>query len=110
MAGIHGLEQVVAAFISNFSHDDAVRAMAESGGHELTGRHGDLARNGLDGFPTSGIGMRNVQLGRLLDDNDALLGRNVIKKRLHEGGLSGTSSSANESILALSNKGENRIP
>ena len=83
MPGVHGLEQVVAAFVADFSHDNAVGTVTESCRHQLTRRDRNLAGDGGDCLPANGVGMSDLQFSRLLDDNESLVHRNMVKKGLH---------------------------
>ena len=67
MAGVHGLQQIVAASVADFSHDDAVRTMPQRGGDKLAWRDGDLTRNRVHCLPPDSVRMGDLQLGWLLD-------------------------------------------
>ena len=82
MARIHGLEQVIAAFVANLAHDDPVGTMAQRGGYKLARRDGNLARNRLDCLPTNRVGMGYLQLGWLLDHNEPFMQRNMVEQAL----------------------------
>ncbi len=40
--------------------------------------------NCLDSLPANGVGMGDLQLGWLLDDDQPFVHRNVVKKRFHQ--------------------------
>ena len=101
MPGVHRLQQVIAALIADLAHDDAVGTMAQSGGQELARSDGNLARNRLNSLPANGIGMRHLQLCRLLDDDETLLLGNMVKQRLHQGRLPRAGSTADNAVLAF---------
>src|SRR5580692_8213287 len=106
---VHRLQQVIAALIAYLAHDDAVGAVTKSGGQKLAWRDGDLAGNGIDGFPANGVGMSYLQLGRLFNHNQPLSERNVIEQSFHEGGLAGTRSTTDNAVLPLANQAHNGI-
>src|SRR5579884_813561 len=110
VAGVHGLQQVVAAFIADFSHDDPVRAMAKSSGHKLACGYCNLPRNGLDCLPANRVGMGNLQLSGLLDHNEPFLKRNMVEQRLHQRCLARACSTADEATLPLANETHDGIP
>ncbi len=87
VAGVHRLKQVIAAFVADFAHDDAVGTMTESRGHKLARSDGNLARNRCDGLPANGVGMGDLQLGWLFDHNQPFMERNMIEQRFHQGCL-----------------------
>ncbi len=99
MAGIHGLQQVVAALVADFAHDDAVGTMTERGGYKLAWRDGNLAGDGIDGLPADGIRMRNLQLCGLLDHHEPFMQRNMVEQGFHQGGLARTRSAADDAVL-----------
>ena len=73
MAGVHRLQQVIAAFVADFAHDDAVGTMPQGGGDKLARSDGNLAGNLRDGLPANCVGMGDLQLGWLLDHNQPFL-------------------------------------
>ena len=110
VAGVHGLQQVVAAFVADFAHDDAVGTMAESGGDKLAWSDGNLAGNRIDRLPANGIGMGDLQLGWLLDHDQPFMQRNMVEQRLHQGRLARAGSTADDAVLPLPDKLDNGIP
>ncbi len=87
MAGVHGSEQSIAAFITYFAHDDSVGVMAHCGGNKSVWSGGNLTRYISNRLPTSGIGMVNPQLGWLLNYKQPFAQGNMVKQCLHQGGL-----------------------
>ena len=110
MAGVHGLQQVVAAFVADFAHDDPVGTMAESGGHKLAWRDGNLAGNRLDSLPANGVGMGDLQLGGLLDHDQPFMQRNVVEQRLHQSRLARAGSAADDAVLPLADEARQPYP
>src|SRR5579884_2031898 len=83
VASVHGLQQIVATFVADFSHDDPVRAMAESRSYKLACCDGNLPRNGFDSLPANGVLVGNLQLGGLLNYDEPFVKGNMVEQRLH---------------------------
>ena len=103
-------KQVVAAFVADFAHDDAVGTMTKSGGHKLAWSDGNLAGNRRDCLPANGIGMGYLQLGWLLDHDQPLMQRNMVEQRLHQGCLARAGSTADDAVLPFADQSHNCIP
>ena len=101
---IHCLEQVVAAFVADLAHDDAVGPVAKRSRQKLAGRDGNLARNRIDCLPADGVWMQHLQLGWLLDNQEAFVLGNVVKERLHQGCLPRSGPAADDAVLTLTNE------
>ena len=101
MSGVHGLQQVVSAFITDLTHDDPVWTMAKSSSNQLAWGDGNLARNGSYSFPSNGIRMGYLQLRWLLDHDESFPQRNMVKERLHQRGLTRPGSSTDDAVLTL---------
>ena len=69
-----------------------------------------MARNGLHCLPANRIGMGNLQLRRLFNNNEALMVGDMIEQRLHQSGLPRTGSAADDAVLFRVDKLDNRIP
>jgi hypothetical protein len=54
--------------------------------------------------------MSDLQLSRLLDDEQTLVPGDVVKERLHEGRFARTSSAADDPVLLLANQFHDGIP
>ena len=84
MPRVHRLEQVVARFVANLTHNDSVGPMTESCREQLTGRDGNLTGDGIHCFPANRVRLEYLQLGRLLDNAKPLRRWDVVKQCLHE--------------------------
>lgn len=81
---VHGLQQVIAAFVANLAHDDAVGTMTKSCRNKLAWRDGDLTGDCSDSFPSNRVRMGYFQLRWLLDHDEPFVQRNMVKERFHE--------------------------
>ena len=79
MASIHRLEQVIAALVTDFAHDDAVGAVPQCSGYKLARRDGNLTGNRIHRLPTNGIGMGYLQFGGLFNYHEPFMQRNVVQ-------------------------------
>ena len=73
MAGVHGLQHVERLLAANLAEDDAVGAHTQRVLHQIA--HGDLAlafEVGRPCFEPHDVGLLQLQLGRVLDGDDAL--------------------------------------
>src|ERR1700679_2174094 len=110
VASVHRLQQVVTALIANLAHDDPVRTMPESSGQELTRSDGNLAGNRFDRLPANGIGMGYLQFGWLLNHDEPFVMGNVIEQRLHQSCFARSGPTADDPVLLLVDKANNRVP
>jgi len=80
-----------------------------SGCKQLAGGDGDLAWNLLHSFPPNGILVGDLELCRLLDDEQPLILWDVVKEGLHQGCLPRASSAADDAVLLLANEVDDRV-
>ena len=75
MAGVHRLEHVERFFAADLAHDDAIGPHAESVDHQLACAHRTFAFDvGRTCFEPDDVTLAQLQLGRVLDGHDALVG------------------------------------
>ena len=67
MASVHGLQQVIAAFVADFAHDDAVGTVPESCGDKLAWSHGNLIVEQEATMPTS-VGPKKMAMSSCAEE------------------------------------------
>src|SRR5229473_6077189 len=106
MAGVHGLEHVKSLFAAYLAHHDAIRTHTETVDDELALPHRTLAFNvGGTRFQPYDMFLLQLQLGRILDGDDAIGIRDVSGKNVEKRGLAGAGSSRNEQVQAALDHG-----
>src|ERR1017187_1056488 len=86
VAGIHGLEHVERLFAANLSDDDAVRPHAQAVDQQLPLAHRALPFDiGGAGLEPRHVRLFELQFGRILDGDDALLGGDEDGKSVEQG-------------------------
>src|SRR5580698_7813817 len=95
VAGVEGIEQCTGFDSTYFSQNDPVRSPAKSGLQKIVER--DLGLEGIRlGFDGKDIGLLDVKLGRILDDNDPLSFGNKVGQYSQQRCLPGPGSAADE--------------
>ncbi|MCY1546522.1 hypothetical protein D9M68_825230 [compost metagenome] len=88
MAGIHGLQHVQRFPAPTFADDDAVRAHAQAVLDQVADRHRALAFHiGRPRLQRHQVGLRQLQLGRILDRDDAFVIRDEAGQHVQQRGL-----------------------
>ena len=98
---VHGVQHVQRLGPTRFAHDDAVRAHTEGVDHQVALRNRarafdvDRAR-----FEAHHVRLLELQLGRILDGDDALLLRDKAGERVEHGGLTRARSARDHHVEA----------
>ena len=107
--GVHGLQQVVAAFVADLAHNDPVGAMAERRSYKLARSDSDLAGNRLYCFPANGVGMGDLQLSWLLDHDEAFVKGNMVEQCFHQSRFARSRPAADQTVLTIPDEADNGI-
>ena len=82
VTGVHGLQHVQRFLATDLTDDDAVGAHTESVDHQLPDVDGARAFHvGRPGFHARHVGLLQAQFGRVFNGDDALVFRNIAKRR-----------------------------
>ena len=101
MAGVHGLQQVECFRSAHLADDDAFRPHAQAVAHEVA--HGDLAfafEIGRSGLEPHGVRLLELQLGRVLAGDDALVVIDVAGETVEQRGLAGAGAARDNGVDA----------
>ena len=105
MAGIHGLQHVKRLAAAAFADDDAIGAHAQRVDHQLADRNRasalDARRLGLE---RDHVLLLELQLGRILDGDNALGFRNEAGENVEQRGLAGAGAAGDTDILPIKNR------
>ena len=101
MTDVQRLQEIKRLASPNLSYDDAIGPVTESGLEEIP--NGDSRRRVLcpAGLETDQVALANVDLGRILDDHDALLIRDEVTEDVEQGGFAGARTARDEDVLVL---------
>ena len=101
VAGVHGLKHVERFGAARLAHDDAVGAHAEGVDHQVALRDGAGALDiGGAGFQADHVVLLQLQLGGVLDGDDALLFGDEPREGVEHGGLAGAGPARDHDIEA----------
>nr|CAI0341086.1 hypothetical protein SHINE37_60054 [Rhizobiaceae bacterium] len=89
MSGVNGLEEGKRLFAAKLAEHHPIRPHPERRFQQLLWRHLRPPLVTLRCEQGNGVRRRRSQLARVLDRHDALLARNLLQKRVEEGGLAG---------------------
>src|SRR5450830_1106299 len=90
MAGVHGLQKVERLGTANLADDDALGSHAQAVPHK--GAHGDLAlafEVGRTSLQTYDVRLLELELGRVLAGDDALVLIDIAGQAVEQGRLAG---------------------
>src|SRR5206468_4226622 len=88
VAGVHGLEHVQRLRATALPHDDALRPHAQGIDDQVADGDAALALDvGRAGFQRHDVVLAQLQLGRVLDGDDALIARDEAAQDVEQGGL-----------------------
>ena len=101
MAGVHGLQHVQGLATAALAHHDAVGAHAQAVDEEVPDADLALAfQVGRARFQGDHVRLLQLQLGAVLDGDDALAGGDVGREGVEQGGLARTGAAGDQDVLA----------
>ena len=101
MAGVHGLQQVESLRAAHLADDDALGPHAQAVAHQVA--HGDLAlalEVGRTGLQTHDVRLLQLQFGRVLAGDDALVRVDIVGQAVQQGRLAGTGAARDHDVAA----------
>ena len=101
MAGVHGLQHVKGFLAAHLAYDDAVGPHAQGVDQQLALAYAALAFDvGRTALQPDHVLLLQLQLGRVLDGDDALAGGDESGKNIKQGGLAGASAARHHDVQA----------
>ncbi len=101
VAGVHGLQQVERLGSADFADDDAFGAHTQAVADQLA--HGDLAFAldvGRPGFQPHHVRLLQLEFGRVLAGDDALVVLDVVGQAVEQRGLAGAGAAGDQHVAA----------
>ena len=102
MAGVERLQQVKGLAAAHLAQENPIRPHPQRRLEQVANRDGRHARLLAPGFQAHEVALVDLKLGGVLDNDDALLGRNKGGQRIQQGRLAGAGATRDQEVLSVS--------
>ncbi len=102
MSGVEGLEKIEGFLSTNFTKDGGVGSVAKTGFEQLAdGDCGDGVTLRLASLEANNVGLANLNLGGVFDDQQAAFCRDEIRNDIEEGCFAGSCASGDQNVFTI---------